>query len=373
MLRKAYNDCESRKSKSTDKGSLSRNTKPELMTVTPHPSSKGPRKSRRSDLKHDRPVKPRNTYFFVGHSQEVRSKMYISEVHLESYLLDTQGLSSKNVTTIVRNIRAIQRVWGILEPSNENALILKAAMRQKGRSPNAIRQYMWALKYWAKSYGKDIDFKVVPLPKPEKTVPKILDFDVVRNIIGDESLSLRDRVIFMLFAFTACRVGELASINITDIDHKNRTILLHDTKTRKEKMAPIPPKYYSILSVYLDARVRYLAHIGRSTDALIVSERTWTDEDGNPHNELTCDGIRQAIYRIGERYGIDGPSQPGERRKRILHPHTMRHTATTKLMDQLGNPEEVMRITGHSSSDMLDWYSHPHMERIKTKMESFHY
>jgi integrase len=376
MLRKAYTDCKSHKSKSTDKPTLTHTTKPKqpITATKPCPASREPPKRRKQpNLNLKRPVKPQNTYFFVGHSQEVRKKMYISEVHLESYLLDNRGLSTKNVATIVRNIRAIQRVWGILEPSNENALLLKAAMREKGRSPNAIRQYMWALKYWAKSYGKDIDFKAVPLPKPQKTVPRILDFEVVRNIIGDESLSLRDRVIFMLFAFTACRVGELASINIKDIDHKERTILLHDTKTRKEKVAPIPPKYYSILSVYLDARAHYLAHTGHNTDALIVSERTWTDEDGHTHNELTCDGIRQAIYRIGERYGIDGPTQPGERRKRILHPHTMRHTATTKLMEQLGNPEEVMRITGHSSSDMLDWYSHPHMERIRAKMDSFHY
>lgn len=210
LLRKAYTDCESCKSKYTDKGTLNHTTKPEPITATPpYPALREPPECRKPNLNCKRPVKPQNT-FFVGHSQEVRSKMYISEVHLESYLLDTQGLSSKNVVTIVRNIRSIQRVWGVLEPSNENALLLKAAMREKGRSPNAIRQYLWAMKYWAKSYGKDIDFKAVPLPKPEKTVPKILDFQVVRDIIQDESLSIRDRVIFMVFAFTACRVGELA-------------------------------------------------------------------------------------------------------------------------------------------------------------------
>ena len=245
VLEKANADCESCKSKSTDKGNLKHTTKPKPITATPplYPAlRKPPTKCRTPNLKPKPPAKPQNTYFFVGRGQEVRTQMYISEVHLESYLLDTQGLSNKNVETIVRNIRAIQRVWSILEPSNENALLLKAAMRQKGRSPNAIRQYLWAMKYWAKSYGKDIDFKTVPLPKPEKTVPKILDFQVVRDIIQDESLSLRDRVIFMVFAFTACRVGELASINIGDIDHKDRTLLIHDTKTRKEKIAPIPPK-----------------------------------------------------------------------------------------------------------------------------------
>jgi hypothetical protein len=70
--------------------------------------------------------------------------MSINEARLRSYLLDTRGLSSKNVTSIMRNICTIQRVWGISEPTEENALILKSAMRGKGRTANAIRQYMWA-------------------------------------------------------------------------------------------------------------------------------------------------------------------------------------------------------------------------------------
>lgn len=306
-------------------------------------------------------------------SEKDQYAMSIQDAHLKSFLLDTLGLSVYNVKTVIRTIRTIQRVWGVTEPSFESALLLKTAMREKGRSPNSIRQYMWALKYWAKAYGNDIDFNRVPLPKAEKKEPKILDFELVRKIIEDENLPIRDRAIIVIFAITACRNGELASIKLTDIDHKERTILLHDTKTNKEKIAPIPPKYYSILSVYLDERAKYLSITGGKSDALIISERTWTDKDGVHCNNLTGDGIRQAIYRISERYGIDEPSVPGLRRKRAFHPHTMRHTATTKLLETLGNPEEVMRITGHSTSSMLDWYSHPRLERIKDKMKDFKY
>jgi hypothetical protein len=42
-------------------------------------------------------------------------------------------------------------------------------------------------------------------------------------------------------------------------------------------------------------------------------------------------------------------------------------------MEILGNPEEVMRITGHSTSAMLDWYSHPRMEVIRAKMDGMKY
>jgi integrase len=299
--------------------------------------------------------------------------MTIREARLKSFLLDTRELSPKNVDTILKNICAIQRAWGITEPTNENALLLKGRMREKGRCSNSIRQYMWALKYWALAYGGDIDFNAVPLPKVERTVPKILDFDMVGKIIDDERLSIRDRIIMMLFAITACRIGELAAVKLMDIDHKEHTVLLHDTKTRKEKIAPIPPRYYRLLAIYLDERANHLSHIGGKTDVLLISLTAWRDKDGNLRHDLTADGIRQAIYRISERYGIDEPSIPGQRRKRNLHPHTMRHTATTKLRQTLVNSEDVMRITGHSTSAMLDWYSHPNLETIKAKMNDLKY
>jgi integrase len=125
--------------------------------------------------------------------------------------------------------------------------------------------------------------------------------------------------------------------------------------------------------VYLDERAKHLASTGGKTDALLISLNAWRDKDGNARCDLTADGIRQAIYRISERYGIDGPPVPGQRRKRNLHPHTMRHTATTKLRETLVNPEEGMRITGHSTSAMLDWYSHPSLETIKVKMNDLKY
>ena len=299
--------------------------------------------------------------------------MVLTEARLRSYLLDERGLSPRNAETIMRNIGSIRRAWGITEPTEESALMLKAAMREKERSPNAIRQYMWAMKYWAMADGHNLDFHKVPLPKLEKTVPKSLPFDKVRQIIEDETLKTRDRAIMMLFALTACRNGELESIKVTDIDHKERTILIHDTKTRKEKIAPIPSKYYRLLTEYLDDRAKHLESVGGHTDALIVSITPRKDKEGNKHYDLNRDGIRQALYRIAERYGIDEPPVPGQRRKRNLHPHTMRHTSTSKWMETLGNPEEVMLITGHSTSAMLDLYSHARIERIKTKAEGLDY
>jgi integrase/recombinase XerC len=294
------------------------------------------------------------------------SRTRLTDAHLESFLLDTKGLSQKNATRIMRAIRIIQSLWGIYEPSEENAVLLKQAMRKKGRSPNTIRLYLWAMRYWAQADGADINFRVVQLPKPEKTIPRILDFKLVAKIINDSyRLSYRDRCIMMVFSISACRLGELAAINVADIDHVKRMILLHDTKTGKEKTAPIPSAYYPLLKKYLSLRSKWLTDNGKQSEALFISSRTG--------QRITEDGVRQVLYRIGIAYGIDQPPEKGIRHKRQLHPHAMRHTGTTKLMEHIGNPEEVMRITGHATSQMLDWYSHARDEVISKKMEGFKY
>jgi integrase/recombinase XerD len=214
------------------------------------------------------------------------------------------------------------------------------------------------------SEGSNINLGVVGLPKVEKKKIQVVDFDLVRKIIEDPTkCSLRDRCIMIVFAISACRLGELQSIKVYEVNHAEHNILLHDHKTSKDKTAPIPGYYYPILKEYISMRASWLKDNNYTTDALFISSRG---------TALTEDGIRQILYRIARVYRIDRPEE-GKRIKHVLHPHAMRHTATTRLMEVIGNPEEVMTITGHSTSSMLDHYSHARDEVIKEKMENFKY
>jgi site-specific recombinase XerD len=297
----------------------------------------------------------KNKSFSNQFNMDMKSR--ITEAHLESFLRDTKNLSEYNTWNVMRAIRTLQTVWNVTEPTENAAMLLKRAMREQGRAPGSIRQYLKCMSYWAESQGNHINLSVIGLPKPESRVPRILDFETVAEIIIDPRLSLRDRTMMAVFAFSAGRLSEIQRLTVQSVNHKDKTILLKDTKTRKEKIAPIPAKYYPMLHEYLKARTEYLTSIGQSSDALFISAKTG--------HALSTDGIREIVYKIGRLYGL----KPCD-----LHPHTMRFTAITRLMEVMGgNASMVKPISGHSSDKMLDYYNRVRIEAIKEKMEGFSY
>jgi integrase len=287
----------------------------------------------------------------------------IKDAYLQGFLLDSKGLSPKNADRVIRAIKTIKNVWGIHEPNESNAILLKKAMREAGRSPNSIRQYLWALKYWAESEGVEFNLNVVGLPKLEKTIPKTIDFAIIRRMLADGELALRDRALILILSLSP-RLGEVASIKTQSIDHVSHTILIHDTKTKKEKILPIPAAYWPLLKMYLTHRASLLKTLNKNTDFLFITPI------GTPISE---DGIRQAVYRISRKYGIDGPAVEGKRQKHIIHPHNFRHAAATRLLEVLKNPAEVQRITGHSSLQALSIYAAGRDEVVREKMQEFTY
>jgi integrase len=292
-------------------------------------------------------------------------KTVLTDGYLESYLIDERGLSVKHAKRVMRAIKTLQAVWGVLDPTEEEAFRLKKALREAKRKPDTVRLYIWALKYWALALGRDLNLDVVKVPKIEKERPdgKKIPFDIIKRILGDAALSSRDRAMVLVWSICGCRLGELADIKLDAIRHAEKKILIFDTKSQRDKYAIIPGKYYPLFTTYLHDRAAWLAEHGKTTDALFISSMT---SDG-----LTEDGCREVVYRIAERYGMDKPT-PGERHKRVLHPHGFRHSATSKLRERL-SAHEVQKITGHSSSAMVDYYSTADDDRIKKQVEDLEF
>lgn len=313
--------------------------------------------------------------------RETKRKLRIDEPYLRDYLMDTLELSEKNIDRIMGYIKRIQHDYGITEPSRDALLDLKTKMRAKprvtrdgkaaldqngkqiiGLSSATIKNAMWSFRYWGAAYkiwavdDKTL-FAETRLPKVSNRTVKVLDYSIAREIIHDESLTIRDRALFVIFLTTACRISEVANIKTMDIDHKSRTISIRDTKNGEDRIVTLsPPEYYNIVKVYCEARADELGRRHVNCDSLFISDKT--------SKSLTEDGIREAIYRIRDRYGLG----VGE-----LYPHMLRHTACTKLNETIGTAG--MLISGHKTPTMWKRYSdHSTIKTIQDRMdETFRY
>ncbi len=191
---------------------------------------------------------------------------------------------------------------------------------------------------------KDNPFSYVTLPKKEKKLPQYLNYNEMIEIFDviDTStlLGLRNRLIMELLYATGIRVSELVNIQINDIDISNRSIVVtgKGDKTRIVFFNEITKKIMK----------KYISESGelRKDNYLII----------NGHGRgITTRGIRLIMNKVISETSII----------KHVHPHIIRHTFATHLLNNGCDLLTVQELLGHSSISTTGIYTHVTTEHIK--------
>ena len=158
---------------------------------------------------------------------------------------------------------------------------------------------------------------------------KILTDSEIASIFGE--LSKRDRAIFAICLYGACRISEALSVRVNDISNGVITLRKNSTKGKKgSRSIPVSPNLATILNEYIDS-------IASPNDFLFPG-RFKTKPLTTAYADLV---LRQACDRLGFK-GIST--------------HSFRRTALTR-MHAAGVPlRTIQRISGHSSLAALAFY-----------------
>ncbi len=160
--------------------------------------------------------------------------------------------------------------------------------------------------------------------KTEKLVKEVLT-DEQAEIIRCNCDNERDRAIIEMLESTGIRIGELVKLNRSDIDLMNGQCIVYG-KGRKERPVYITGK----------AKVHLINYLGSRTDdnpALFATLRA-------PHNRLKPSGIRAMMKKLVATSKVSNVR---------LHPHKIRRTMATNMINRGAPVEYVQRILGHSS------------------------
>ena len=213
----------------------------------------------------------------------------------------------------------------------------------------SIRRKISSLKGFYKYLcrnGKTIDnpFSYVTLPKKEKKLPQYLNYNEMLEIFDvidtSDLLGLRNRLIMELLYATGIRVSELVNIQINDIDINNRSITVtgKGDKTRIVFFNEVTKK---ILKKYLHESSDI-----RKGDYLII----------NQHGKgITTRGIRLIMNKVISETSII----------KHVHPHIIRHTFATHLLNNGCDLLTVQELLGHSSISTTGIYTHVTTEHVK--------
>ncbi|MGH9382212.1 MAG: tyrosine recombinase XerC [Thermoanaerobaculia bacterium] len=199
----------------------------------------------------------------------------------------------------------------------------------------------------------------VRTPKQPRPLPRHLRPGEVESLVeaasGTEPLARRDRALLELLYATGLRVGELVSLDWRDLDLPGRVLRVVG-KGGKERMVPFGRPATEALRDWGAASDLE----SRSARPETRSPRGASDPDEDPVF-LNHRGGRlsaRSVRRILDRYVEAAALAAG------VHPHTLRHTFATHLLERGADLRAIQELLGHSSLSTTQQYTHLEVERL---------
>lgn len=191
---------------------------------------------------------------------------------------------------------------------------------------------------------------------PRRHLPDYLTFDQMETLLGSFDLSdpaqLRDRCIIETMYACGLRVSECAGLKMADINLKEHFLTVLG-KESKERMIPFYPRCGQLIQLYLSrARGQFM---------------TKTDEHGilfvNQHGRpISARSIQNICEKSAENAGLSIH----------VHPHMIRHSFATHLLDNGADLRIVQELLGHENLSTTQIYTHVTQDRLKKVVEEAH-
>ena len=192
-------------------------------------------------------------------------------------------------------------------------------------------------------------------PKQDKKLPTYLTGDEINKFLLAPDISTpvgqRDRAILELLYASGLRVSELAHLTRGQIDMETREIRVMG-KGSKERLVLMGKPAQEALALYLQEGRHKLAG-KKKTDAVFI-------------NRYGQQLIERRIQKIVKQYA----RQSGISKR--VHPHTIRHTFATHLLDGGADLRVVQELLGHASISTTEVYTHVAGQRLREVHRKYH-
>jgi integrase/recombinase XerD len=280
------------------------------------------------------------------------------------YLAVEKGLAANSLNSYSFDLK---KFFDYLDRTRKELLRVKESdlvnfiheQAQSGLSPRSLARMVSSLKSLFKflvleNYLKKDPAQGLSSPALWLNLPRVLTIEEVEALLEKTDLKtpqgIRDRAILEIMYGSGLRVSELVSLELKDI-RLNQGFLICKGKGNKERIVPLNRSSIRWLKAYL-SEVR----------------PSW-DRFSSPVLFLTRRGrafTRQGIWKILKTYG-----QAAGLRDRI-HPHVLRHSFATHLLERGADLRAVQMLLGHSQITTTQIYTHVSRERLKQIYDRFH-
>lgn len=239
----------------------------------------------------------------------------------------------------------VQVVRWLLSQSHKQGLSAKSI----GVRLVALRQFLdFLLKNGELSVNPAVGIKA---PKVGKHLPKNIDAEQMAQLLdfkSEEPLEQRDLAMMELMYSSGLRLSELQGLDLGDIDLAGGEARLLG-KGNKERIVPVGSKAIAAVQQWLAVRHQFLP----KDNALFLNQRG---------GRLSHRSIQLMMQKWGQKQGLESH----------LHPHKLRHSFATHLLEASADLRAVQELLGHSSLSTTQIYTHLDFQHLAKIYDDAH-
>ncbi|MDP2233768.1 MAG: site-specific tyrosine recombinase XerD [Actinomycetota bacterium] len=238
-----------------------------------------------------------------------------------------------------------------------------SSMRDRGLAPGTVERKLSAVKSFHKflvreGLTENHPTARIPLPKVPKRLPDVISIDDADKLLSQpfasEAPGLRDRAILEVLYGCGLRVSELTGLGFSDIDLDSGFMRVLG-KGGKERDVPVGGAAARALVEYLTHGRPFLKPKGhsRQQDPTAVFVNTYG-------GRLTRQSVFGIVRRYGARVDLD------------VHPHTLRHSYATHMLEGGADLRVLQEILGHADISTTQIYTHVDRHHLREEYLSTH-
>ena len=223
--------------------------------------------------------------------------------------------------------------------------------RSLARMLSAWRAFFHFLIERDRSIGED-PTAGIKAPKSARRLPSALSPDEAARLVaidGDDPLSRRDRALFELAYSSGLRLSELAGMDVDSCNLASGEVRVLG-KGAKERIVPVGAAAREAIARWLAIRV---AHVAAGEPAMFI---------GRHGRRLSPRAIEQRLAHWSIRQGLS----------RHVHPHMLRHSFASHVLQSSGDLRAVQEMLGHASIASTQVYTHLDFQALAKVYDAAH-
>jgi integrase/recombinase XerD len=206
------------------------------------------------------------------------------------------------------------------------------------RAATSIILFLAALRYsFTNLLGKDPTIKI-KRPKREKKLPDVLTKEEVKRLLSSTT-NKKSKLMLTLIYACGFRVSELVNLKVSDLDFDDEVGHVRSGKGRKDRVFNIPSNLRKVL-------MRQAETQEKEGQEYLFS---------GPKGKLSQRNIQKIIKKVAAAAEI----------KKNVHPHTLRHSFATHLLENDVDIRKIQELLGHADLSTTQIYTHISKEELK--------